>query len=48
MSGRDLFIYDASNIQDDEEAGDVEFEKEEVDVSIFETKCIKDKLEKIF
>ncbi|PAV61141.1 hypothetical protein WR25_13340 [Diploscapter pachys] len=31
MSGRDLFIYDASNIQDDEEAGDVEFEKEEVD-----------------
>ena len=41
MSGRDLFIYDASNIQDDDEAGDVEFEKEEVDVSISENKYMK-------
>ncbi|CAD6186072.1 unnamed protein product [Caenorhabditis auriculariae] len=31
MSGRDLFTFDASLIADDDEAGDVEFEKEEVD-----------------
>lgn len=34
MSGRDLFLYDANLVNnDDDEAGDIEMEKEEVDVS---------------
>lgn len=34
MSGRDLFTFNADACMDDEDAEDVEYEKEEVDVGL--------------